>query len=110
MCIRDSLYGVSRFVFSALALSVVLSLFASYFVAMTVVPLFCAKLIRTPHHDRNHVPRGFGQKFNYWFNQNFTAMLNRYDWLLNRSLIRPLATVVGLTGVFLLSLGLAPFI
>ena len=38
------LYGVSRFLFSALALSVVLSLFASYFVAMSVVPLFCAKL------------------------------------------------------------------
>src|SRR6516165_9982987 len=40
------LYGVSRFLFSALALAVVLSLFASYFVAMTVVPLFCASLIK----------------------------------------------------------------
>jgi multidrug efflux pump subunit AcrB len=40
------LYGVSRFLFSALALSVVLSLFASYFVAMTVVPLFCANLVK----------------------------------------------------------------
>jgi multidrug efflux pump subunit AcrB len=40
------LYGVSKYLFSALALSVVLSLFASYLVAMSVVPLFCAKLIR----------------------------------------------------------------
>jgi multidrug efflux pump subunit AcrB len=32
------LYGVSRFLFTALALSVVLSLFASYAVALTVVP------------------------------------------------------------------------
>src|SRR5207342_2906801 len=40
------LYGVSKFLFSALALSVVLSLFASYLVAMTVVPLFCAKFIQ----------------------------------------------------------------
>ena len=39
------LYGVSKFLFTALALSVILSLFASYLVAMTVVPLFCAKLI-----------------------------------------------------------------
>src|SRR5579872_3052476 len=39
------LYGVSRFLFTALALAVVLSLFASYFVAMTVVPLFCARFI-----------------------------------------------------------------
>jgi multidrug efflux pump subunit AcrB len=37
------LYGVSQFLFTALALAVVLSLAASYLVAMTVVPLFCAK-------------------------------------------------------------------
>ena len=37
------LYGVSRFLFVALAAAVVLSLFASYFVAMTVVPLFCCQ-------------------------------------------------------------------
>jgi len=40
------LTGVSQFLFTALATSVVLALFASYFVAMTVVPLFCAKLIK----------------------------------------------------------------
>src|SRR5947209_15920791 len=46
------LYGVSKFLFTALAVSVVLSLFASYIVAMTVVPLFCAKLIKSAHsHD-----------------------------------------------------------
>ena len=45
------LYGVSHFSFSALALSVVLSLFASYFVAMTVVPLFCANLIKGHQAD-----------------------------------------------------------
>ena len=40
------LYGVSQFLFSALALAVVLALFASYAVAMTVVPLFCARFIK----------------------------------------------------------------
>src|SRR5579863_746301 len=40
------LYGVSRFLFSALALAVVLSLLASYVIATTVIPLFCAKLIK----------------------------------------------------------------
>ena len=50
------LYGVSRFLFSALALAVVLSLFASYFVAMTVVPLFCARFLRVAHthHHPTH--------------------------------------------------------
>src|SRR4249920_2748694 len=44
------LYRVSRFLFSALALAVVLALFASYFVAMTVVPLFCARFLKAPGH------------------------------------------------------------
>ena len=47
------LYGVSKFLFSALALAVVLSLFASYVVAMTVVPLFCARYLKASHH---HTP------------------------------------------------------
>jgi multidrug efflux pump subunit AcrB len=46
------LSGVSKYIFSALALAVVLALFASYAVAMTVVPLFCAKFIRLePEHS-----------------------------------------------------------
>jgi multidrug efflux pump subunit AcrB len=48
------LYGVSRFLFSALALAVVLALFASYFVAMTVVPLFCARFMRAPAYTHHH--------------------------------------------------------
>jgi multidrug efflux pump subunit AcrB len=40
------LVGVSKYLFTALALAVVLALFASYIVAMTVVPLFCARFIR----------------------------------------------------------------
>ncbi|HEV3139555.1 MAG TPA: efflux RND transporter permease subunit, partial [Vicinamibacterales bacterium] len=48
------LYGVSRFLFSALALAVVLALAASYFVAMTVVPLFCARFMKSPAHTHHH--------------------------------------------------------
>jgi len=48
------LYGVSRFLFSALALAVVLALCASYFVAMTVVPLFCATFMKAPAHSHHH--------------------------------------------------------
>src|SRR6202046_2291517 len=50
------LYGVSKFLFTALALSVVISLFASYFVAVTVVPLFCARFIKSPHGHTAAVP------------------------------------------------------
>src|SRR5271170_2492557 len=53
------LYGVSRFLFTALALAVILSLFASYLVAMTVVPLFCSHFIRGHHSggDRSVKPK-----------------------------------------------------
>ena len=131
------LYGVSKYLFTALALAVVLSLFASYFVAMTVVPLFCAKLIK-PHHgqpeqpespaagqaaethetptgeetdaERKGVHRSRGRRFNEWFNHQFNRMLDRYEGVLSVALLRPLATVLGITGIFLLSLGLYPFI
>src|SRR4051794_3099760 len=107
------LYGVSRFLFSALALAVVLSLFASYFVAMTVVPLFCAKFIRRPHkHETTDgaKPTAFGPRFNGWFNRKFTNLLDRYGHWLGWSLARPLATVLGLMVLFGLSLCLFPFI
>ena len=45
------LTGVSKYLFTALALGVVLAMFASYIVAMTVIPLFCAKFIRLERHD-----------------------------------------------------------
>ena len=113
------LYGVSRFLFSALALSVVLSLFASYFVAMSVVPLFCAKLIKAHQPDAAVNPhsalrtphlRGWGQRFNGWFNRKFHGMLDRYEATLRLGLLRPMATVLGITGLFVFSLALYPLI
>ncbi|HEY6768499.1 MAG TPA: efflux RND transporter permease subunit, partial [Candidatus Sulfotelmatobacter sp.] len=51
------LYGVSKYLFTALALAVVIALFSSYVVAMTVVPLFCAKFIEVdPGHMHQGVP------------------------------------------------------
>ena len=106
------LYGVSRYLFSALALAVVLSLFASYFVAMTVVPLFCAKLIKGHHgsHGGSASSQSRGARFNRWFNQKFHQMLDRYEGCLNLALLRPVATVAGIIGIFILSMGLYPFI
>ncbi|HSY53670.1 MAG TPA: efflux RND transporter permease subunit [Opitutaceae bacterium] len=104
------LSGVSRFLFTALALSVVLSLFASYFVAMTVVPLFCAKFIHRHEDEKSTGPKPRGQRFNAWFNGKFNAMLNRYEKTLDRSLLRPAATVLGIIGLFIFSLALYPLI
>jgi len=113
------LYGVSRFLFSALALAVVLSLFASYFVAMTVVPLFCARFIKGHNaHDTSQqyaasetAPhKSWGARFNAWFNLKFHNLLDRYEHFLGFALLRPFGTVVLLLGIFLLSLGLFPML
>jgi len=105
------LYGVSRYLFTALALSVVLSLFASYAVAMTVVPLFCARFIKNVHNEAAHHAGGNPfQVFVRWFNRRYDKMLMHYDIAVRKSLLRPAAIVVGVLGVFLLSLGLYPLL
>jgi len=106
------LYGVSRFLFMALAMAVILSLFASYFVAMTVVPLYCAKLIKRREADEEvgetpDSPHGWIiRKFNVYF----TRMLEKYDRTLATSLLKPLNAVIGLAGISLLSLSLYPLL
>jgi multidrug efflux pump subunit AcrB len=112
------LYGVSKFLFSALALAVVISLFASYFVALTVVPLFCARFIKSPaghsHAEgETAVPAkkpGLGERFNDSFNAGFAALLNRYDIWVEKVLAWPRATLAFGGGFFLLSLVLFPLL
>ena len=106
------LYGVSKFLFTALALAVVLSLLASYLVAMTVVPLFCAYWIKgVSAHATGEVQSNTRmERFNAWFNAKFQAMLKQYDRAVTVALLRPAATLAGFMGLFLLSLGLLPYL
>jgi HAE1 family hydrophobic/amphiphilic exporter-1 len=106
------LYGVSRFLFMALASAVILSLFASYFVAMTVVPLYCAKLIKK--HEADEELGEHSTSPHIWivrkFNSYFEKMLAKYDRTLATSLLKPVNTVVALAGISLLSLSLYPLL
>jgi HAE1 family hydrophobic/amphiphilic exporter-1 len=105
------LYGVSRFLFIALASAVVLSMLASFFVAMTVVPLFCAKLIKSPHLVHEHeVEQSHFAKVFTGFNAYFEKLLRYYDHTVGRSLLRPATTTIGLVGVALLSFALYPLL
>ena len=106
------LYGVSKFLFSALALAVVLSLLASYVVAMSVVPLFCSKFIGNPHALHGVVARSRGplDRFNSWFNPKFESFLNLYDRVVSIVLRRPVAILFVLTGVIVVSLFLFPLL
>jgi len=118
------LYGVSRFLFSALALAVILALFASYVVAMTVVPLFCARYIKAPSHApaadggsagahsafRRSIWMQWGERFNDWFADKFHQLLESYEGRVRKSLSRPKAIVGGILAASLLSLVLYPFV
>ena len=121
------LTGVSKYLFTALALAVVIALFCSYVVAMTVVPLFCSRFIKHSGHSVEHesaekddpVPEhmhgGHGQtnlftKVVYHFNKGFGWLQEHYDSAIHYCLGRP-ALVITVFSIFvLLSFALAPFL
>ena len=111
------LYGVAKFLFSALALAFCLSLLASFVVAMTVIPLFCSRYLKAqPHgevHDDKryhdvHRTRSWMEKFNNRFNDRFNKVLDFYEYWVRRAVARPALTVLALAGIFVLSLAIYP--
>jgi multidrug efflux pump subunit AcrB len=107
------LSGISKYIFTPLALGVVLSIFASYFFAMTVVPLYCANFIRL--RDDEKYPEGrrepFLVRFDKKFNEKFQHMLTWYEGLAKRAMRRPGFTAAAiLGGVALTLLVLLPFL
>jgi HAE1 family hydrophobic/amphiphilic exporter-1 len=111
------LYGVSKFLFSALALAFVLSLMASFVVAMTVIPLFCSRFLKGVHHGAEAHGEAapaqelsWGGRFNAWFNRGFGKVLDIYERWVRRALRRPALTVALLSGMFIASLAIYPFL
>jgi multidrug efflux pump subunit AcrB len=86
-----------------MALAVVLSLFASYLVAMTVVPLFCARFMGHASHQA-----AASTGFNAWFNRGFGRFLNIYDKLVAMVLRRPAVCLMVMLLGFAASLLLFP--
>ena len=107
------LFGVSKYLFSALALAVVLALCASYFDAVTVVPLFCAYFLKPAHEhgvEGADVKKSWGARFHAGFNAKFEKMLSVYEKYVQKTLDRPREALFIFAGVFLLSFALIPFI
>lgn len=100
------LYGPSRYLFTALALAVVISLLASYFIAMTVVPLFCATLLKAKH---SHTEVG-GKGIHGLFNRVFDAGAKTYSHTLRVALKAPILVVLLISGLFCASALLYPLI
>ena len=120
------LYGVSKYLFTALALAVVIALFSSYVVAMTVVPLFCAKFIEVdPGHmhqgvpeaeETSHSPGKEKRTFRAFkvvvdkFNLGFHKVQTKYEGAIAICLDRPVL-VVSIFSLFVVcSFALYPFL
>lgn len=127
------LYGVSKFLFSALALAFCISLMMSFVVAMTVIPLFCSRFLKAVPHSHTaenqsqiepqgeiagetaqppvkHRKPSLFARFNEGFNNQFNKVLDVYERAVRVAVRVPITTVVVLMGVSVLSLGLYPFI
>ena len=107
------LFGVSSYLFGALALGVVLALFASYFDAVTVVPLFCAKYLKAIHEHAQtgeEEKKSWGARFHDGFNTKFELMLNFYEKWVRKALEHPAQVVGGFLIFFVLCFLLYPFI
>ncbi len=108
------LYGVSKFLFSALALAFCLALLASFVVSMTVIPLFCSRFLKSVTHAHGEGHQGAGNsifdRFNRLFNRGFNKVLDVYERAVRWALIRPGLTVAALSGVFLASLAIYPLL
>jgi multidrug efflux pump subunit AcrB len=72
-------------------MAVVVSLFASYIVAMTVVPLFCARYLKVQHSAH---AAGRGARFNAAFNASFNGMLRGYEVVVQQVLRIPVTVLV----------------
>ena len=120
------LFGVSKFLFSALALSFCLSLLISFVVAMTVIPLFCSRFLKDVPHaahgesveeessgdfvDQRREKKSLWGRFTGGFNAGFNRLLNVYESWVRRSLRRPGLTVLALTGLFIVSMVIYPLL
>jgi len=122
------LYGVAKFLFSALALAFCLSLLASFVVAMTVIPLFCSRFLKAVPHvakpgskdgeqegeyeiePTSAAGHSWMERFNARFNRMFNKILDFYERWVRRALQRPGLTVALLGGVFLASLAIYPLL
>src|SRR5579862_3510456 len=73
------LFGVSKFLFSALALSFCIALVASFVVAVTVIPLFCSRFLKAHSREPGGRKPSLGARFNTGFNRGFNRVLDVYE-------------------------------
>ncbi len=93
--------GITGKLFTQMAMTISFALFASLFVALTLVPMMASKIFKAGSAKGYEV--GFGRR-------TFGYFRERYKGFLRKVLARRKGVVLGAVLLFLLSLGLIPFI
>ncbi len=98
------LAGIGKYLFTPMALSVTIAMFASYFLSRTLSPAFCAYFLKAhDHHEKKFVLFRVADRIYERFQSAYTAVLKlavRWRW----------ATVVGAMLLVIASLPLYGFI
>jgi HAE1 family hydrophobic/amphiphilic exporter-1 len=102
------LFGVAKSLFSALSLAVVLSMLASYVVAMTVIPVFCAHFLTA--ESAREAEEGSGRGFLAAFIRSYDRFAQRYEHLLDRVLNHKGVVVAAATILFVVSMAAFPLL
>jgi HAE1 family hydrophobic/amphiphilic exporter-1 len=102
------LFGVAKYLFSALALAVVLSMAASYLVAMSVIPIYCARFLTAAEAKAAEHHEGGGLLAA--FNRVYERFAMRYERLLERALNHKAVVIAAVTVLFVSSMAMYPLL
>jgi multidrug efflux pump subunit AcrB len=102
------LFGVAKYLFSALALAVALSMAASYVVAMTVIPIYCARFLTA--EEARAEEKGTGHGFFAPFIRSYDRFAVWFERMLNKALDRKMLVIGAVAAIFVLSLAMYPMI
>ncbi|MGA2412347.1 MAG: efflux RND transporter permease subunit, partial [Candidatus Binataceae bacterium] len=102
------LFGVAKYLFSALALAVVLSMGASYLVAMSVIPIFCARFLTQADATAAEHTEGRGPLAA--FNRVYERFAGNYERQLERVLNHKLILIGAVATLFAVSAMIYPLL
>jgi len=102
------LFGVAKYLFSALALAVTFSMAASYVVSMSIIPIYCARYLTAK--DALEAEEGGGHGPLAAFNRAYERFVDRFARLLDRVLDHKALLLGAVTAVFVGSMMMFPLL
>ena len=102
------LFGVAKYLFSALALAVVLSMMASYIMAMSVIPIYCARFLNAESAKAAESTGGSGLAAR--FNRVYDRFSHRYEKALTHALDHKFLVMFAAALLFAVSVAMYPLL